>query len=169
MKTIHGGGDASPGGKAEAPHESIQPLPSKSGLEVDSHLKNMFVSVSQMSLANLVIVDFGTPSRTISYAAPGIEKLLGYAPADIVSKNFLFFMQGPAGGVQNNPAIQNRIQQSLRLEKVIMEEVICFQKDGTAILCLMYALPILDSDSRAVYYFAVFSDITPRKGTVASH
>ena len=40
---------------------------SRSGLEVDTHLKNMFLSVAQMSLANLMICDFGMVSMILRF------------------------------------------------------------------------------------------------------
>jgi two-component system cell cycle sensor histidine kinase/response regulator CckA len=113
-----------------------------------------FRSVAENLHEALVITD---PDHRISYANPRLAQVLGYAPDELLGRDFMEMVTREERG-----AVADRVR--LRMSGVSERyETSLVRKDGTRIVADVSASPYRDAAGTIMGTLAVISDITERK------
>lgn len=93
------------------------------------------------------------------YASPQIEKMLGYAPAEIIGKTFFELMPPDEAG-----RLTEKVMTSVKAGKpIVMQENVKQHKDGRRIVFETSCVPAFDADGILQGYRGVSRNITERK------
>ncbi len=121
----------------------------------DNQAKLLAKIVSQIDEAVIISDKAGS----IQWVNEGFTNITGYALEEVFGKTPDTIFLGP---LTDNEIVKN-IEENLFKGESIVEELVCYRKDGTAYWAMVSIKPIHDDTGDITSYIAIESDVTNRK------
>jgi two-component system cell cycle sensor histidine kinase/response regulator CckA len=106
----------------------------------------------------ILVSDPRAPDHPIIYASPGVTRLTGYEPAEIVGRNCRFLH-----GKDTDPASIAVLRGAIREERSCVVELVNYRKDGTVFWNSLALSPLKDAHGVLTNFVGVQTDVTARR------
>ncbi len=106
----------------------------------------------------ILITDPHQPDDPIIYASPGVERLTGYPPDEVVGRNCRFLQ-----GKDTDPKAVAQVRSALREGEPCEVELLNYRKDGTPFWNHLLISPVRDEAGRLTHFIGVQTDVTGRR------
>ena len=123
--------------------------------ETDQQLKLLAKVVSQVNEAISISDKYGM----IQWVNEGFTNITGYTLEDVIGKH----QQQVLGGELTDTAIERRIAGQLARAEAVVEELICYHKDGSPFWLGVSIKPICDDTGDVENYISIQNNVTGRK------
>lgn len=112
-------------------------------------------SAIEASTNGIFIINIGAPGQPIEYANRAFERITGYAPEEVIGRNFRTLQNGDL--TQEAPILA-----ALEEGRSCAVTLRNHRKDGTLFWNYLQLAPVLDDGGTVTHYVGVFEDITER-------
>ena len=126
----------------------------KDGIEALRLRDRAIQAVSQ----GILISDAREPGNPIIYASPGVTRLTGYEPEEVLGRTCAF-LQGPG----TDPASVVVLRDAVREERFCVVELVNYRKDGTAFWNSVALSPVREAGGPVTHFVGVQTDVTARR------
>jgi two-component system cell cycle sensor histidine kinase/response regulator CckA len=124
---------------------------------VEDQLRLRDRAIQAVGLGILISDPRGT-DQPIVYASPGVTKLTGYEPAEIVGRNCRFLQ-----GKDTDPASVAVLRDAIREARSCVVELVNYRKDGTPFWNSIAVSPVVDARGALTNFVGVQTDVTARR------
>ena len=134
---------------------NIRDITARKQIENDLRMRDRAIqAVSQ----GILISDPRATDHPIVYASPGVTRLTGYEPEEIVGRNCRFLQ-----GKDTDPASVASLRDAVREERSCVVELVNYRKDGVAFWNNVALSPVRDDKGVLTNFVGVQADVTARR------
>ncbi|WP_437203243.1 PAS domain S-box protein [Planctomicrobium sp. SH664] len=106
----------------------------------------------------ILITDPKQPGNPIIYASPGVTRITGYTPAELLGRNPRA-LQGP----ETDRATAQRLHEAIAQGKPCTVEILNYRKDGSSFWNELSIFPVRNDDGLLTHFVSVQTDISARR------
>ncbi len=110
----------------------------------------------------ILITDPHQPDNPILYASPGLERLTGYAAAEMMGRNCRFLQ-----GEETDPQSVATLRRAIAERRECSVELLNYRKDGSSFWNAVSVTPVRDEGGRLTHFVGVQVDVTERRNLEA--
>ncbi|RVU13764.1 sensor histidine kinase [Methylobacterium oryzihabitans] len=117
-----------------------------------------FAAAFRGSPLPMVLTDPHRADNPIVFTNAAFARLTGYAPEEVIGRNCRF-LQGP----ESDPGAIARVRAAIARCEPVEVDLLNYRRDGTPFWNGMALSPVRDETGTLVNYFAVLTDVSPRR------